>query len=89
MIRDRRNNNPNYESVSQSDPDRTRDEYLEEQERINKRQQEYNKTNLFKSRIIHTEINASLTFQTVLYFHYFYTIMCFLIQFFSCLYKVS
>lgn len=77
-----------YEPVSQTDSERTRDEFLEEQERINKRQQEYSKTNLFKSRIIHTEINSSLIFQTVLYYHYFYTIICFLIQLFSISFKV-
>ncbi len=80
--------NLSYDPVDQSDPDRTRDEFLEEQERLEKRKEEYFKTNLFKSRIIDTEINASLIFQTILYFHFYYTIICFMIQFFSVVFKL-
>jgi hypothetical protein len=82
------NNNNNYEPVSQGDSDRTRDEFLEAQEKMEKLNKEKKKTNLFKSRIIDTEINASLVFQTVLYFNFYYAIMCFFLQLFSDCYKI-
>lgn len=47
-----RNRNTNYENINQTDPDRTRDEFLEEQERAKKRSEEFSSTNLFKARII-------------------------------------
>lgn len=77
-----------YEKLDQNDPDRTRDEFLEAQENLEKQKQEKNKTNLFKSRIIDTEINSSLIFQSVLYFNFFYSIMCFFLQIYSASYKL-
>jgi hypothetical protein len=88
-IKKSKNQKLKYEEISQTDPDRTRDEFLEEQEKLKDKKDELSKTNLFKSRIIHTEINSSLIFQTVLYFNFFYSIMCFLIQIFSVSYKVG
>ncbi len=78
----------NYERLDQTDPDRTRDEFLEAQENLDKKKQEKNKTNLYKSRIIDTEINSSLVFHSVLYFNFFYSIMCFILQLFSASYKL-
>lgn len=78
-----------YESINQSESDDTRDEFLDDQERINKKINEMNKTNLYKSRIIHTEINASLIFQSVLHYNFYYAILNFLIQIFSNSYKVN
>lgn len=83
-----RNKKSVYDPVNQSDPDRTRDEFLEEQENLNKKKEGLLKTNLFKSRIIHTEINASLTFQIVLYFNFYWAIICAMIQIFSISFKV-
>jgi hypothetical protein len=45
-------NNVNYDRLDQSDSERTRDEYLEALERDKQIKDEYNKSNLFKSRII-------------------------------------
>ncbi len=42
----------NYERLDQSDSERTRDEFLEAMENDKKKKEEYNKSNLFKSRII-------------------------------------
>jgi hypothetical protein len=78
-----------YDPLNQTDPDRTRDEFLEEQENLNRKKEEFYKTNLFKSRIIHTEINASLTFQIVLYFNFYWAILCAMIQIFSISFKVK
>lgn len=41
-----------YQRLDQSDAERTRDEYLEALEQDKKIKEEYNKSNLFKSRII-------------------------------------
>jgi hypothetical protein len=38
--------------LDQSDSERTRDEFLEAMENDKKKKEEYNKSNLFKSRII-------------------------------------
>lgn len=46
------NLNDNYERLDISESDRTRDEYMEAIENDKKIKEEYNKTNLFKSRII-------------------------------------
>lgn len=82
------NTKNNYEQLNQSDPDRTRDEFLEAQENLEKKVQQKNKTNLYKSRIIDTEIHSSLVFQSVLYFNFFYSIMSFFLQIFSVSYKL-
>jgi len=84
----RKKNFTSYDSINQSDPDGTRDEYLESQYKLEKKKEKYLKSNLFKSRIINTEINSSLILQIVLYYNFFYSIMCFLIQFFSACFKV-
>jgi len=93
-----------YERIDQSDSDRTRDEFLEVLEKDKKIKEEYNKSNLFKSRIIgefkieiylkifsliDSEINASLILQIILYYNYYYSIMGFFFQFASCCYKVN
>lgn len=77
-----------YKKLDQNDPDRTRDEFLEAEQNLENQKQEKNKTNLYKSRIIDTEINSSLIFQSVLYFNFFYSIMCFLLQIYSASYKL-
>jgi hypothetical protein len=78
-----RNKKNVYDVVNQSDPDRTRDEFLEEQENLNKKKEGLLKTNLFK------EINASLTFQIVLYFNFYWAIICAMIQIYSISFKVK
>jgi hypothetical protein len=86
--RKRTNSKNAYEPLNQSDSERTRDEFLEAQESLNQKINQKNKTNLYKSRIIDTEIHSSLIFQTVLYFNFFYSIMSFLLQLFSLSYKL-
>lgn len=51
-IRSGNNNSDDYQRLDQSEADRTRDEYLEALEQDKKIKEEYNKSNLFKSRII-------------------------------------
>lgn len=51
-IRNIQNFNNNYELIERSDTEITRDEYLEAIENDNQLKEEYNKSNLFKSRII-------------------------------------
>lgn len=80
--------NSGYQTVIQTDLDRTRDEFEEEQELTKKKKEEMSKTNIYKSRIIDTEINSSLTFQIFLYYNFFYAIICFNLQFVSVIYKV-
>ena len=43
---------PNYERLNQEEMDRTRDEYLEEQEKLNQQKDQLSKTNLYRFRII-------------------------------------
>ncbi len=50
--RSRINNSDDYQRLNESDADRTRDEFLEALELDKKIKEEYNKSNLFKSRII-------------------------------------
>jgi len=46
------NNSEDYQRIDQSDSERTRDDFLEALEKDKKMKGEYNKSNLFKSRII-------------------------------------
>jgi len=46
------NNSDDYQRIDQSDSERTRDDFLEALEKDKKIKEEYNKSNLFKSRII-------------------------------------
>ena len=46
------NNSDDYQRIDQSDSERTRDDFLEALEKDKKMKGEYNKSNLFKSRII-------------------------------------
>ena len=48
----RNRSSQNYEQINQDDTERTRDEYLEEQERINQQNDQLSKTNLYRFRII-------------------------------------
>jgi hypothetical protein len=46
------NNSEDYQRIDQSDSERTRDDFLEALEKDKKMKGEFNKSNLFKSRII-------------------------------------
>jgi hypothetical protein len=76
-----------YQYINNTDSDRTRDELTEENNE-NKKRKELLNTNLYKSRIIDTEINSSLILQMLLYYNFFYSIMCFNLQLISTAYKV-
>jgi hypothetical protein len=69
-------------------PQEDNTEYKEEEKIVMKKQQEMKKTNIFKSRIIDTEINSSLILQIVIYYQFYYTLMSFFIQFTSVAFKV-
>ncbi len=47
-----RSGNINYEPVNQDETERTRDEFLEEQEKLNQQKEQLSKTNLYRFRII-------------------------------------
>jgi hypothetical protein len=62
-------------SASYSDLNRsnsTYDDLEEERKRLKEEKNRIDESNLFKTRIIEAEINSSLRFQMLLYFHYFY-----------------
>jgi hypothetical protein len=48
----RNRSEPNYERLNREELDRTRDEYLEEQEKLNQQKDQLSKTNLYRFRII-------------------------------------
>lgn len=56
----RNNNSEDYQRLNQSDSERTRDDYLEALEQDKKIKEEYNKSNLFKSRIIGIKIKLKI-----------------------------
>lgn len=83
-------NNPEYSylNASQNDLDTTRDDLEEERIELERRQEELNRTNLFKTRVIESEINSSLVFQISLYYNFFYSFLCFALQISSVSYKL-
>jgi hypothetical protein len=83
-----RSSEMNYQQLNQEETERTRDEYLDEQEKLNQQKDHLSKTNLYRFRIIDTEINASLTLQIFMYYNLFYSCLCFLILITSIGYKV-
>lgn len=46
-------------------------------------------TNIFKTRVIESEINSSLFLQVLLYYNFWYSIVCFAFQLVSVSFKVS
>ena len=59
-----------------------------EEKITNDQNEEKKKTNLFKSRIIETDIHSSLILQIIIFYQYYFTLMSFFIQFTSVSYKV-
>jgi hypothetical protein len=59
----------------------TYDDLLEEKKRLlENKSNPVEESNLFKTRIIESEINSVLRFQMILYFHYFFIYLMFAIQ---------
>ena len=85
---DIRNEQP-YSTIAQNETDRTSDNFEEQNEILERRRADLLKTNLYRTRVIETEINSSLIMQIVLYFNFFYSCLCFPIQLFSITYKVD
>ena len=82
--RNRREKKVSYNILPQDD-----NQEIKENEKIMmKRQEDMKKTNIFKSRIIDTDINSSLILQIVVYYQFYYTLMSFFIQFTSVAFKV-
>lgn len=81
-------NNSFADLANQTDLNSTRDDLEEERRQLEAEQEEMTKTNLFKTRVIETEINSSLFFQIALYFNYFYCYICFVLQVSSVSYKI-
>lgn len=87
-------NDAQYNVVPQNDLDSTIDDLEErslnevQRNRENIERNEKAKTNLFKTRIIESEINSSLIFQITLYFNFYYSFLCFVLQVSSISYKL-
>ena len=64
------------------------EEETEEDLKNRQKKEVHRKTNIFKSRIIETEINSSLILQIIIYYQYYFSLMSFFIQFSSVAYKV-
>ena len=71
-----------------NDLDSTRDDLEEERKELERKQAELNRTNLFKTRVIESEVNSSLVFQIALYYNWFYCFLCFVLQLSSIAYKL-
>jgi hypothetical protein len=82
--RNRREKKVSYNILPQED----NIESKEEEKIVMKKHEDMKKTNIFKSRIIDTEINSSLILQIVIYYQFYYTLMSFFIQFTSVAFKV-
>lgn len=76
-----------YNSVVQNDLDSTIDD-LDDRSRRQAQSDEIAKSNLFRTRIIQGEINSSLLFQITLYFNFYYSLLCFVLQISSVSYKL-
>ena len=74
--------------AANNDLDSTRDDLEEERKELERKQAELNRTNLFKTRVIESEINSSLAFQIALYYNWFYCFLCFILQISSISYKL-
>ena len=86
-------NNSEYQqnnsfAVANNDLDSTRYDLEEERKELERKQAELNRTNLFKTRVIESEINSSLVFQIALYYNWFYCFLCFVLQRSSIAYKL-
>ena len=86
-------NNSEYQqnnsfAVANNDLDSTRDDLEEERKELERKQAELNRTNLFKTRVIESEINSSLVFQIALYYNWFYCFLFFVLQLSSIAYKL-
>ena len=75
-------------AAENNDLDSTRDDFEEERKELERQQAEQNRTNLFKTRVIESEINSSLVFQIALYYNWFYCFLCFVLQLSSIAYKL-
>ena len=72
---------------NRDDLNTTETDLEDERRELERQQEELNKTNLFKTRVIDSEINSSLVFQVSLYYNFYYTFLCFILQLSSCAYK--
>ena len=72
---------------NRDDLNTTETDLEDERRELERQQEELNKTNLFKTRVIDSEINSSLVFQIILYYNFYYTFLCFVLQLSSCAYR--
>ena len=72
---------------NRDDLNTTETDLEDERRELERQQEELNRTNLFKTRVIESEINSSLVFQISLYYNFYYTFLCFVLQLSSCAYK--
>lgn len=56
--------------------------------KANEPEKDVNKTNLYRTRIVETEINSGLFFQQLIHYNYYATIIFFAFQIFSISFKV-
>ena len=71
-----------------NDLNSTFDDLENERKRTQEELENMDNSNLFKSRIIETEINSSLFLQQLLYFNFFYDFLAFTLQLSSHVYRI-
>ena len=77
-----------YSDLNRSELNSTYDDLEEERKRLKEEKNLIDDSNLFKTRIIEAEINSSLRFQMLLYFHYFYLYLVTAIQIGSSIHRM-
>ena len=71
-----------------NDLNSTFDDLENERKRTQEELENMDNSNLFKSRIIETEINSSLFLQQLLYFNFYYVFLAFTLQLSSHVYRI-
>jgi hypothetical protein len=71
-----------------NDLNSTFDDLENERKRTQEELENMDNSNLFKSRIIETEINSSLFLQQLLYFNFYYVFLAFALQLSSHVYRI-
>ena len=85
---DIQNNSLNNSQNRNNDLNSTFDDLENERKKTQEELENMDDSNLFKSRIIETEINSSLFLQQLLYFNFFYDFLVFTLQLSSHVYRI-
>ena len=85
---DIKDNSVNNMQNRNNDLNSTFDDLENERKRTQEELENMDNSNLFKSRIIETEINSSLFLQQLLYFNFYYVFLAFALQLSSHIYRI-